>query len=443
MATEQARSLRSFSPKLSAARAPGRRPPNQEPLYSSLATSSSTEAAILTSLEALHDASPNSSASLVPQGSDDDSSELAAAVLVKSAVATLSLTMDKVLAEALEAERELDWWRSIENSRWSTMYFLLQSTHCISFRCTASYRSSDPVCRHPASPIRVARLANDVANIAKQNQVPLSFSNLNRETFRLRISPHLEVFSSLFPSFSRHQSLTNINKFYPSELARQECKAHRKELEAIRDLRAQQLGQLSFLGTTVVAALTEAEETSFSKASSGTPSELHDRYTSLAQLLATSMENILSDNGGLTSPFEKIESQSLDFSPNFAASSLQSFLKTSLPSHTANHDSSFVTHRRPGKWILEWPRLVLIPPLLLLAARSAYHNRDTISSNLRDAGETIRGFWVQWVLEPVADILKTVRTGGDDTAGRVISKDGLKSDMDVRDLSRHFYLLLY
>lgn len=273
-----------------------------------------------------------------------------------------------------------------------------------------------------ASPLRIARLSREVAAIARQNHVQLSFANLNRETFRLRIAPHLEVFSSLFPTFSRHQSF--INRYAPSELARQECTAHRKELEVIRDLRAQQLGQLAYLGTTLVAALQDAEDASFADDNSSTAS-LHDHYTAMSQLLASSMDSILSGDG-MTSP-------STNVSPSSASTSLEKFIGITLPQHSAKHQEGFVVHERPGKWTLAWPRYVFLPPLFLFAARSAYHNRDSIYANIMDAGETIRSFWVQWVLEPVADILKTVRTGGDDNAGRVISKDGLKSDMAVRD----------
>lgn len=396
MATEQSRLLQKYSPKIPSQRVPGSRTQTNERLYSSLANASSNLDSVLGSLQNVDEILPAGAAtSFSTADAGGQSPELVSAVLVKSAVSTLSVTMDRVLSEALQAEHELEWWRSVENSRWNTAYFLLQT-----------------------SPLRVARLAREISSIAQRNQVQLSFANLNRETFRLRIAPHLEVFSSLFPKFSRHQSF--INRYAPSELARQECTAHRKELEVIRDLRAQQLGQLAYLGTTFVAALQEAEDASFAVNASSS-SSLHGHYTAMSQLLASSMDSILSGDG-VTSP-------SVNISPSSASTSLERFISTTLPRHSAEHQEGFVVHERPGKWTLAWPRYVFLPPLFLLAARSAYHNRDSIYANILDAGETIQSFWVQWVLEPVADILKTVRTGGDDTAGRVISKDGLKSDM--------------
>lgn len=56
--------------------------------------------------------------------SDDD---VVSATIAKSAVAALGLTIDRLLQEALDVENHLDWWRTIESSRWRTAYYLLQS----------------------------------------------------------------------------------------------------------------------------------------------------------------------------------------------------------------------------------------------------------------------------------------------------------------------------
>ena len=58
---------------------------------------------------------------------DENDVEIVSAALVKSAVGALSLTIDRVLEEALDVEEQLEWWRSVESSRWRTAYFLLQS----------------------------------------------------------------------------------------------------------------------------------------------------------------------------------------------------------------------------------------------------------------------------------------------------------------------------
>lgn len=218
-----------------------------------------------------------------------------------------------------------------------------------------------------------------------------------------------------------HQSFST--RFAPHELARQECTAHRKELEAIRDERARQLGELSFVGTTIITALEDVDESSFSKSAISSP---HDRDSVLAQLLAASLHTILGSDK-VNTP-EQIEP---GISTSNASMPLQKVLRDALPVHSVRHQNLFTAHRRPGRWTRLWPRLVLFPPLILLTMRSVYQNRNSICATIIDAGRTVHSFWTQWVLEPIRDILKTVRTSGDDGAGRVISKDGLKSDMDV------------
>jgi hypothetical protein len=53
--------------------------------------------------------------------------ELTHTILVKIAVCAYSVTIDRLLAQALEAEQEAEWWGRVERSTWSTSYFLLQS----------------------------------------------------------------------------------------------------------------------------------------------------------------------------------------------------------------------------------------------------------------------------------------------------------------------------
>jgi hypothetical protein len=53
--------------------------------------------------------------------------ELLQTILTKIAVCTYSVTTDRLLRQAIEAENEAEWWGRIERSTWSTSYFLLQS----------------------------------------------------------------------------------------------------------------------------------------------------------------------------------------------------------------------------------------------------------------------------------------------------------------------------
>ena len=62
-----------------------------------------------------------------PRQQDHECDEIVSAVLLKSGLTILSITMDNILNQTLQAEQEIDWWRSVESSTWNVTYYLLQS----------------------------------------------------------------------------------------------------------------------------------------------------------------------------------------------------------------------------------------------------------------------------------------------------------------------------
>ena len=66
---------------------------------------------------------------------------------------------------------------------------------------------------------------------------------------------------------------------------------------------------------------------------------------------------------------------------------------------------------------------------LLYAIRTAYASRATLEELARDSLETIKGFWEDWVLEPLRGIARTVRAGRDD--GVIVTKESVRADLDV------------
>ena len=111
--------------------------------------------------------------------------------------------------------------------------------------------------------------------------------------------------------------------------------------------------------------------------------------------------------------------------------SLSVLANLTLPSHTSLHSAEIKTGelRRPSWLTLTWPQLVLLPPLALYAIRTAYASRATLEELARDSLETIKGFWEDWVLEPLRGIARTVRAGRDD--GVIVTKESVRADLDV------------
>jgi hypothetical protein len=64
---------------------------------------------------------------------------------------------------------------------------------------------------------------------------------------------------------------------------------------------------------------------------------------------------------------------------------------------------------------------------------------------LKDARETVEGFVKGWLVEPLKEVLKTVRAGGaEGEVGVIVSKEGVIADLEVSFIlcSLRFLLLL-
>lgn len=112
--------------------------------------------------------------------------------------------------------------------------------------------------------------------------------------------------------------------------------------------------------------------------------------------------------------------------PNSFLASLHAHL--SLPPSLPNPPSHLT---RPNALTRLWPPLLLLP--LLIPILSPYI--PVLKDAVRDAKETARGFWKGWVVEPLMGIIDTVRHGGGEGGGEsslsVMSKEGMKGDMEV------------
>ncbi|KIY64827.1 nuclear control of ATP synthase 2, partial [Cylindrobasidium torrendii FP15055 ss-10] len=74
------------------------------------------------------------------------------------------------------------------------------------------------------------------------------------------------------------------------------------------------------------------------------------------------------------------------------------------------------------------PKLVLAPPIILSLIRSAYASREDLFDMALEAHDTVKAFVRGWLLEPVKDILNTVRTGAGE--GMIVHKEGVTADLD-------------
>ncbi|KAJ7606812.1 NCA2-domain-containing protein [Roridomyces roridus] len=312
---------------------------------------------------------------------DTQEDALKNAVIGQVTVGLYARGLEIYLKEATEIEAEAEWWANVEGSGIGLAWYLLQTL-----------------------PSRLARVLHTILVAIREQNLPIRFSSFTPSSlFRLLPATAFRpsaLTSSFFPHLTQEPSLSSLLWSRPSpsqylqsiwsavlmpfRLTREECRYKRKKLEALRDERAEQLGKLARLRTL---------------------------GTFRPSLLTGCLYPELSDDEA----YNDVEHLQL------VSSSL-------LPGHVADHASVIQQLQRPSRLILLWPKLLLLPPLTLYAVRTLYASRVTIAEMVLEAKETIEGFVKNSLVDPIKDILKTVRTGGED--GVIVRKEGVMADLE-------------
>lgn len=296
-----------------------------------------------------------------------------------------------------------------------------------------------------ALPGRLLNVARIIVQTVQAKDLPLQLSTLSPASLRkLFPSPNslhpsalltaffpqpLSITSSAFILSPKTEASSTIKQALsfvtlPTFLAQQECRYNRKELEKIRDERADALGRLAQLRGPLAALI-------------GTPNSNHSQQGPFSFLGFLELLN------GVITP-ETVSSTALD--DTFGA--IQYLSQISLPSLGPIHVEYLKSRHllRPSRITLLWPKLLFLPPLILYALRFGYASRVTLLDMLKDARETVEGFVKGWLVEPLKEVLKTVRAGGAEGEGGVIvSKEGVIADLEVTFFfvySLRFLLLL-
>ncbi|KAJ7076389.1 NCA2-domain-containing protein [Mycena belliarum] len=315
---------------------------------------------------------------------DEQEHTLKSAVVSQIAVGLYARGLDLFLNEATELEAEAEWWANIERSLPAVAWFLLQTL-----------------------PSRLLRVFRTILDALRAQRLPLRLSALTPSAL-LRLLPPTAVrpsalTSAFFPHLAHEQTFALWSRpskrtpthylrsiwsalFLPLDLTREECRSKRRALEKLRDERAEQLGALVQLR--------------LSEAANAFPSQL-----------ATCISG---------APFEPLATDNVEH--------VQRLSSSLLPAHTASHAHALQPLRRPSRLILLWPTLVLLPPIALYTARTLYASRDSIVQMAGEAKATAAGFVRNSLLEPLREVLKTVRTGGED--GVIVHKEGVAADLE-------------
>ncbi|KAF9013543.1 ATP synthase regulation protein NCA2-domain-containing protein [Cyathus striatus] len=291
------------------------------------------------------------------------------AIISKLVVSIYAESLDLYLNQAIQVEADAEWWADVERSRLNVAWYLLQSMFFFF---------------SPPFPSRLADLVHTILQKVRARQLPIRLSLFTPSSLQL-LFPSSDVLrpsaltTALFPHLSKQPFSIPSSAFlfpftpapkeddrlsikftgtvyryiylvasyitFPLELTRQECSHNRRELEKIRDEKAEVLGKLAQLRGSLAKAIEDAQ-----------------------RLL------------------------------------------------------------RPSRWVLLWPKLLLLPPLALYGLKSIYASRATLYNFSIDAKETVEGFIKGWLIEPIRDVLKTVRAGGEEAV--LVHKEGVAAELD-------------
>lgn len=376
--------------------------------------------------------------------SDSEEEALKHIVVAKVMVGLYTKALKIYLDQATEAEAEAEWWREIEHSKLNVAWYLLQSA--LSFSLSPEYKVIPA--RILAIPARLCRAIDAVVTAAGTRNRRMSLSSFTPSSLarlfltspfqpnalttacfpRLSVSP-LSVTASLYSLPVASTSGTRLSEkvtytlsyylnlivsyiTYPLSLTLHECRSNRRDLENIRNQRAEILGQLSQMRNNLSSIFTNPE----------------CEHSGITQFFPTVQRFVEILN-------QKAAVEVVSAYPSLVEA-LVHVSNDTLPELDRSHRRMLKANRllRPRRWILIWPKIVFFPPLVLYACRSLYASRASLEDIAREALETLKGFVRGWLLEPLRDVLMTIRSGSDDGTGMLVHKEGVLADLEVSSI---------
>lgn len=118
-----------------------------------------------------------------------------------------------------------------------------------------------------------------------------------------------------------------------------------------------------------------------------------------------------------------------ELAPADVASRLQDLLQTVLPRYTSTFNARIRSSGQPSRLIRYWlPATVLILSSSTIL-RILSHRREAILTWIREFGVTCQDFWYNWVVEPIKNIIGTIRHD-EDSQVAIMSKRSLEGDRE-------------
>ncbi|KAF8555702.1 NCA2-domain-containing protein [Imleria badia] len=328
-------------------------------------------------------------------------------VLAKIVFGLYANALDLYLDQASAAQDDAEWWAEVEQSNQLAASYLLQTFPKRILNLLRVLRSRDAL---HLSTFRPSSLRDLFSSRNRLQPVSILFPHLKNNpssTFRpaFYADPRNSASTILPILHNAVRRLVNGFRFalyFPLRLVRDECRLRREENERIRDDGAEVLGKLVEMRPALMRALTVKHE------GEGAPNPDFLVEFVIALGSATSVE--LSGQTVLS---------------NFMELS-RTILVTRKEHHASYLDDQDL--RRPSRLTRLWPRLLLLPPLTLYCVKTLYASRATLADLAVGTFETIHNFITDWLLEPLREVFRTIRAGGEE--GVIVRREAVSADLN-------------
>lgn len=227
----------------------------------------------------------------------------------------------------------------------------------------------------------------------------------------------------------------------PLVLTRREMATNRNTLRTASDLAATRVGILARQGPNWTIQEVGA---------SATASDLTDEATRIYNTLCDVLNIQPLEAKNVSSKAEKGSTRKRRGSPQqpppakkVTPDALAEVVTKHLPEMKAALSHTLKEYGRPSALTRLWFSFLFLPPALYFAAKAVAKNKEWVQEQVTNARETIKGFFVQWVWEPVEDIFTTMRGGGEglSMAPATVKADEESLQRMVVDFGRDVYHL--
>ncbi|KAM0756588.1 NCA2-domain-containing protein [Meredithblackwellia eburnea MCA 4105] len=372
-------------------------------------------------------------------------------LVAQLSISAYGIVVGQLIEQARLLGEEDEYWAQLESDPWRASMYLLQTgpSRAVSVASVAvtRLRAITTSSLHSSTPSRSLLSINTFRHALPPNVIlGAAFPHLapNTSSFNTASTNTVDADTASLLSLDTISGgpAPSVDKLYrrtrkllfmtlsPLVLGRQEIAQRRKDIKSARDDLAEKLGTLTLAST---SSLGLKDILGSQSVNMGSPEELRTATWETLRLL----DRTLSREVTMTS--------TPPTTPGEVAQSLIFLLRKTLHNHSASFAATLDEVERPSAVIRAWPVVLSIPLVGYLIGRTVYASRETIYSYATTAKETVQGFLIDWVLEPVKKILETVRHG-DDTAMALMGKESLKSDLEslermVVDFGRDEYRL--